>query len=254
MDYDDYAESYAHTRWAVPWIVGPLIAEARRLQRDSTIVEIGCGTGNYVIALSEALPHYAYEGFDRSEEMLAVARQRCGQIAFASGDAEVRFPYSDEYCDLAFVVDVIHHIEKVDVFFQEVARVLKPGGKLLIVTDSADNIRNRSLTRYFPETLDVEFARYPSLERLHRAAGDAGLTLSGTQAAEGSTEFDDSFVAKLEEKCSSALRLISSEAHQEGMERVRHAQRKGETWFSCYTVLKYESLKYERPGPRRGSG
>lgn len=95
MDYDDYAKHYAHTRWAVPWIVGPLIAEAGGLPRGARIVEVGCGTGNYVIALSQAVPQYAYGGFDRSDEMLAVARQRWGRIrrldlplaqAFGEGD------------------------------------------------------------------------------------------------------------------------------------------------------------------------
>jgi len=247
MDYNDYAERYAHTRWAVPWIADPLIAEVERLPPGAMIVDIGCGTGNYTIALSQALPHYNYHGFDLSERMLAIAQERCSQISFTRGDADTQFPYSDESCDLAFAVDVIHHIERLNVFFQEAARVLKPRGKLLIVTDSEDNIKNRSLTRYFPETLGVELGRYPRLEELRQEAVSAGLKFSAIQAAEGVIELDGPFVAKLEEKCSSALRLISSQAHRRGMQTIQRARRRGENWFSCYTVVKYEKFGSEEP-------
>ena len=176
-------------------------------------------------------------------QMLKVARLRCNQIPFKKGNADARFPYSSAHCDLAFAVDVMHHIENIDVFFCEVARILKPQGRLLIVTDSEKNIRNRSLTRYFPEALHIELDRYPSMEELHETAARAGLTFVETEAAEGAIKLNDSFISELEMKCSSALRLIPSDAHQRGMQRIRRAQRQSEKWISCYTMVKYERVE-----------
>jgi SAM-dependent methyltransferase len=235
MNYDTYAEHYAYAREAVPWIVTPLVRAVRQLPAKATVVEIGCGTGNYIVALADALPDYVYKGFDLSLGMLEVAQARSTRVVFAQGNADVHFPYPDGCCHLAFAVDVIHHIAAPDVFFREAARVLTVGGVLLIITDSEDNLRTRSLTQYFPDVLAADLRRYPPLQTLHRA----GLPVRQVEAAEGTIALDDAFIAKLEAKCSSGMRLISPEAHRQGMERVRQARACGEQWRSCYTVITY---------------
>ena len=58
--------------------------------------------------------------------------------------------------------------------------------------------------------------------------------------AEGTIALDDSFISKLEQKCGSAMRLISPEAHARGVDRLRWAAERREEWASCYTVLTYE--------------
>jgi SAM-dependent methyltransferase len=239
MDYDQYADTYAHTRSAVPWVIDPLLQELGDLSPGSTVVEIGCGTGNYVIALSEAAPQIDCKGFDVSERMLRVARRRSQDVEFLQGDAYEQFPLASDSCELAFAVDVIHHIKAIDVFFREAARIVKPNGRMIIVTDSGEDIRRRSLSKFFPEVLEIELARYPSLTELTARAADVGLKLADKQAADGSIDLDDGFIANLDAKCSSALRLISDEAHRAGIDRIRQASSWGEKWLSCYTVLKY---------------
>ena len=211
--------------------------------KDSTIVEIGCGTGNYVVALSKELPEYSYKAFDISEEMLIVAKARSDVIKFSNGNADVAFPYPDNSIDFSFSVDVIHHIENLKTFFQEVERTLKPDGIFILVTDSEDNIRKRSLSKYFPNILEIEMKRYPTIKELNKISKTLGLMLLEINKAEGLTDLDDNFVSKLERKCASSMRLIPDEKHKEGMERIREGKKKGEKWFSSYSVLKYEKKK-----------
>jgi len=117
--------------------------------------------------------------------------------------------------------------------------VLQPGGRLVLVTDSEDTFRQRSLTTFFPEILSIELQRYPSLASLQRHAGDAGLGVLVQEPAEGYVPLSDAFVATLAAKCSSAMRLLARDLHAAGMARVREAQTRGESWHSCYTVLHY---------------
>jgi len=242
MDYDRYAQTYASTRWAVPWITAVLARRVECLPSEATIVEIGCGTGNYIIALSGTFGQCRWKGFDLSSEMLAIARSRSKCVEFVTGDADARFPYTADEADLAYLVDVIHHLRNFESFFSECARILKPSGVLAIVTDSEANIRSRSLTRFFPEILEIELARYPRIEDLNAAAEKAGFVMHAQEPAEGEIAIDDAFIAKLEQKCSSAMRLIPPEAHETGMARVRAAQKAGEMWYSLYTCVTYRRV------------
>ena len=72
-------------------------------------------------------------------------------------------------------MDVVRHLTNLTIFFNESYRVLKNDGALIIVTDSEDDIRGRSLSKYFPEVLNIELERYPSIEELFREAGAAGF-------------------------------------------------------------------------------
>ena len=237
-DYDRYAPTYAWTRAPVSWVTEPLAVIAAGLSPGSTVLEIGCGTGNYIGALAER-SDLRYVGFDLSEPMLREARARPGSAVFFRGDAMRPFPLSDGLCGLAFAVDVVHHLDAFATLFAESARVLAPSGRLVIVTDSEATMRRRSLTRFFPELMSIELDRYPPTADLDRDAAEAGLKRLGERLIEGHIALSDEFLRRLEAKCSSAMRLMGDEDHRRGMARVREAQVRGEQWLSCYELLLY---------------
>jgi SAM-dependent methyltransferase len=238
-DYDAYAPTYAWTRWAVPWVVAPLARTLDRLPPGAAVLDIGCGTGNYVHALVERRSDVSYVGFDISKPMVREATTRRSRARFVVGDASRAFPFRDRVFGLTFAVDVIHHIEGLARFFSEAARVLMTGGRLVLVTDSEDTLHQRSLTHFFPEILSIELQRIPPLPTLHEHAGATGLRLLEEERAEGRIPLSDEFLRKLTAKCSSAMRLLAPSDHTAGLVRVRAAQARGESWLSCYTVLHY---------------
>lgn len=239
IDYNQIAGTYAQTRAAAPWIVETLARHIRTRPTGALILEVGCGTGNHSRALAEELPHYQFAGFDQSTAMLQEAQAIPSSVTFQQGDAERAWPHADRSVDLIFCVDVIHYIRNLEAFFQEAQRVLKDNGRLLIATDSEADLRNRSLTRFFPEILEHELARYPTPNALEEAATVAGLIQQGADPVAGTHPITDAHVANLAAKCSSALRLISSEAHAAGVARVRQAQAAGVAWHSLYTIYQY---------------
>ena len=237
MNYDTAAASYAAHRWALPWKLQPLLdAVTRAPARD--VLEVGVGTGDYLVALHDRVAAARYAGFDRSPAMIAHARARCPWAASLElADADHAFPAAGASLDVVYAVDVLHHLQNYDCFFAESARTLRPRGTLVVITDSRDDIHARSLATCFPTTLAPNHDRYPPIEDLVQRAGRHGFVLADRRTVSGIIDLDDRFLAALDTRSLSELRLISDEDHRLGMQEVHRAARSGERWRSQTTAL-----------------
>ncbi len=239
MNYGQAATSYARHRWAVPWKLEPLLKLARSLVEGATILDAGCGTGDYLVALHDAQPLHRYHGFDISPEMLSVARSRCPWAILEIADAELGFPAGSSDIDLVYTVDVLHHIERYDRFLGESARVLRATGHLIVITDSDEDICARTLAELFPTTVALNRQRYPSVEGLLDSAASCGFRFVSRTTACGHIELDDRFMHALAAKALSELRLISDDEHELGMARAETLRALGGKWLSQTTVLEW---------------
>ena len=235
IDYDAIATCYAEHRAASPRVVAHLVGSVPL--PPGRILEIGCGTGNHLRALAAAWSAQG-AGFDRSAGMLAEARARGTRLDLREGDASERFPFDDASFDLAFSVDVIHYIDDLPDFFAEARRVLRPGGTVVTVTDSPEDIRARSLSRYFPETVEVELRRYPAIEAIAAAMVAGGLQVAGVTHTAWRAPMALDQARKFRAKAFSSLRLIPEESFQAGLARLEaaHAEGKAEL-VEVYTYL-----------------
>jgi SAM-dependent methyltransferase len=223
IDYDQAAGSYAAHRRVHPGVFRELCRRSQ-VRSQSTILEVGCGTGNYASALVDYTGCPAW-GLDPSAEMLAYACARSERVGWLLGRAE-RLGFAAEEFGLVFSVDVIHHVSDKAAFFREAARVLQPGGRACTVTDSEEIIRRREvLSGYFPETVEVELTRYPRLSDLEGWMVEAGLVSLGAVLVEEPFEITDA--QPYRDKAFSSLHLISEEAWRAGLERLEQALARG---------------------------
>ena len=223
IDYNQSAGSYAAHRRVHPGVFRELWKRGR-VESRSTVLEVGCGTGNYVSALVDYANCPAW-GLDPSVEMLAHARARPEPVGWLLGRAE-RLSFAAEALDLVFSVDVIHHVADKAAFYREAARILRRGGHACTVTDSEEIIRQREvLAGYFPETVEVELARYPRLADLEGWMAEAGLASLGTVVVE--EPYEISSAQPYRDKAFSSLHLIPEEAWRAGLERLEQALARG---------------------------
>jgi SAM-dependent methyltransferase len=141
------------------------------------------------------------------------------------GRAE-RLALPDEAFDLIFSVDVIHHVQDRPAFLAEAYRVLRAGGRMCTVTDSAWIIQNRQpLSTYFPETVPYELKRYPPVGQLRELMAEAGFREIVEQTVETQSELHD--LQPYRAKAFSALHLIPEAAFQRGLERLERDLQQG---------------------------
>lgn len=103
------------------------------LPSDWVVGDLGCGTG---ATMSMVAPHVKQViGIDSSEEMLAAARMRLSgfsNVELHRAPLEA-LPLDSRALDVATIVLVLHHLPTPSLALVEAARVLKPGGRLLIL-------------------------------------------------------------------------------------------------------------------------
>jgi SAM-dependent methyltransferase len=232
VDYDALAASYARYRQVHPGVLQEL---CRAVTHESQVLEVGCGTGNYILAL-QSLADCACWGIDASEEMLVQARARSTAVQFQHGRAE-RLEFEAGCFDMAFTVDVIHHISDRTTYFGEAQRVLRPEGRICTVTDSEWIIRHRRpLAVYFPETIEVELARYPRMADLRAMMEEMGFGKIDERMVELPYLLTD--IQAYREKTFSTLHLIPEPAFRRGIERMEQDLSRGPIpCVSRYTMV-----------------
>lgn len=137
------------------------------LKLDSgKILDVGCGNGN----LFTFLPDERYElaGVDFSQNMIIEAKKKCGDKAsFFVGDAE-KLPFDDDSFDIVVCNASFHHYIRPNTVLEEMHRVLKDGGKVLIgdpyISDIVRPLIN-ILTK-FSEKGDYHFYGFNEMEKL----------------------------------------------------------------------------------------
>jgi ubiquinone/menaquinone biosynthesis C-methylase UbiE/DNA-binding transcriptional ArsR family regulator len=141
-----------------------------------TLVDIGTGTGR-MLELFGARAALAM-GVDRSSEMLRLARAKLGSAAELRQADLYRLPLADAAADVAILHHVLHFTTEPDAAIAEAARVLGPGGRLLIA-DFAPHDREELRAR------DAHTRLGFADEQIAGWFAAAGLTLARTETLEG---------------------------------------------------------------------
>ena len=234
LDFDQRAAEYARHRQVHPGVVDGL-RESGLFAPETRLLDVGCGTGNYAAALSKATG-CRVSGIDPSRRMLDWARDAAPWESLLEGNAEL-LPFGDGSFDIVLSTDVIHHIGDRDASFSEAARVLRPEGHIVTVTDSHDDIpRRRPISGHFPETVEIELQRYPPVPRLLEEMARAGFVAPRLVDVSRSYDLDD--IQAYRERAFSSLLLIDDEAFRRGIGRLEADLARGPIpCVSLYTMI-----------------
>jgi ubiquinone/menaquinone biosynthesis C-methylase UbiE len=119
-----------------PFITRKRLLEILAPAPGERVLEVGPGTGYYSLPVAERLDGGALAVFDIQREMLDHVMRRAVEqgvtnLEPALGDARA-LTYADDSFDAAFLVTVLGEIPDQDAALRELARVLRPGGRLVV--------------------------------------------------------------------------------------------------------------------------
>jgi ubiquinone/menaquinone biosynthesis C-methylase UbiE len=175
--YDQIGFDYNSTRRADPLIANRLYYFLSP-KKDNLYLDIGCGTGNYTIALAEkGLNLY---GVDPSEKMLKTAQSGNQNINWLLGTAE-QIPTVNNIFDGVIAILTIHHWTNIKQSLREINRVLKASGRIVFFTSTPEQMRGYWLNHYFPKMLDSSINKMPSFEIINDSCTSAGCELLLTE-------------------------------------------------------------------------
>ena len=123
--------------------------ELHRWRRDESepfdLLDIGCGTGTWTAMVAGSpLPSRRIVGLDYSLSMTQVAHEKAAAIGegapeFVNGDSE-HLPFADRSFDVVTCSNSFHHYPHQAATIKEMHRVLRPGGRLLLIDGFRDNV------------------------------------------------------------------------------------------------------------------
>lgn len=104
------------------------------------LLDLGCDDGEWTLQVGRSAGAQEIHGIELNPSAAEKALQK--NIKVSISDLNQRFPYADDTFDLVHTNQVIEHVPNVDHFLQEIFRVLRPGGSLVLSTENGSSWHN----------------------------------------------------------------------------------------------------------------
>lgn len=129
--YDQIADKFSGTR---KFFWRDLESVADYVENGDTVLDYGCGNGRLLDILNNK--NIDYQGVDTSGELITLARKRYPELAskFTKISVQPSLPFNSDYFNKIISIAVFHHfpVPYAEDMAQELYRITKPGGKIII--------------------------------------------------------------------------------------------------------------------------
>ncbi|MBK9415541.1 MAG: class I SAM-dependent methyltransferase [Bacteroidetes bacterium] len=156
FNYDTHGQKYSGQRKTDPRIAAYV---HNALADSETVINIGAGSGSYE-------PEDKYVIAVEPSITMRTQRIANGKIPAINAKAD-SLPFDDRSFDAAMAMVTVHHWPDIEKGISEIRRVTKK--RFVIMTFDPDALDDFWNVNYFPQLIEIERARYPSITRLQKA-------------------------------------------------------------------------------------
>jgi SAM-dependent methyltransferase len=127
----------AHERYTVGPALEEAVDAALALRGTEALLDVGCGPGDFLARLANSGHRGRLVGVDLSPGMVLQARTRAPQVQFFTADA-AGVPLPPAAFDVVTARHMLYHVPDIAAALRECHRLLRPGGRLLALTNASD--------------------------------------------------------------------------------------------------------------------
>jgi SAM-dependent methyltransferase len=215
-----------------------------------SVLDIGCGTGNQLVADRTVVRGARLVGVDRSLGMLRQARAKTSDIDWVQADAAL-LPFRPDSFDLVTCQHVFHHVRDKAAMLHEALRVLRSGGRLVLHSLCPQESPDWLYYEYFPEAHAIDLTDFWSPESISacmETAGFVAVTEERQHLRYEQNLRDWLIVVQRRDTCSQ-LMAITDSAYAAGLRRLEQELADGSapavrTDHLCLVTIRAE----KRPG------
>ncbi len=240
-DYGKIANTY-NKRYVVNYLEN-IEKELKNListNNYKNILEAGCGTGRWIKSFDQN--NLNVFGIDYSLEMLGIPKQENCDLNIVNANA-LEVPFKDNFFDLIFCVNALHHFSDKKKFVEESKRTLANKGMLAVFGVDPHIDKDWYVYNYFDGVYENDLKRFPSLEQLKILLSQLRFENIEIKIVEkvlgkrvGQDVFEDPF---LEKHGNSQLANLTDEEYQKGIEKIKHQTEKNPQTVFTTSVIFY---------------
>lgn len=228
VDYDERQHlTYERGRALAPEVIArwmDVFARHAGDRRPLAVADVGSGTGRFTPSLAGTFGGPVY-GIEPSARMRAIAEEspHGPAVTYLAGGAE-QIPLPDRSCDVVLLFLSFHHVTDRPGAAREIARVLRPGGRVLLRTSFGDRLPGKPWHHYFPRARAVEQAMFPTLGEVVDVFAAAGLArVAFEQVPERLADSMADYVARLRYRASSTFEHLTDAEIAAGFAAIQAA-------------------------------
>jgi SAM-dependent methyltransferase len=137
--------------------------------------------------------------------------------------AAEHLPFKDGWFDAAHAHLVLHLVDDVDAALSDMARVLCPGGRLVVVSFRTEHFDRFHLNPYFPTLAGIDRARFPDPAALSAAIAEAGFHDVAERGLHQQVMLaPEAVLERVRGRYISTLHLLDEREYQGGLARLEH--------------------------------
>jgi ubiquinone/menaquinone biosynthesis C-methylase UbiE len=174
------------------------VRKLKKYPVEGSITEVGCGPGYLLQIIAREFPENKLVGVDISEAMIERAkanfnsRGSSASVEFRQGSAD-NLPFGDDTQDFVVSTLSLHHWADPQNAFDEIHRVLKPGGQMLILDLRRDARRIFRWLMWFAQHVALRFIGVDAIRKMNEPMGSllASYTCEEAEEIIAKTSFSD---------------------------------------------------------------
>jgi ubiquinone/menaquinone biosynthesis C-methylase UbiE len=223
VDYDQVADRYDVDHLRSKQVDSDLLdfLTARgKCGETCAVLDVGCGTGNQLVANQAHVPGARLVGLDLFHGMLCQARAKSARIAWVQGDG-ARLPLSDASFDYVTNQFSFHHVRAKEAMLREVFRVLRPAGRFVMTNIAPREMPGWAVYRIFPAAWERDLDDFMPVAEIESLLRQAGFAQMDVESERADLEQDlGSFVQDVRLRVVSQSALLSEADYQAGRQRL----------------------------------